>query len=91
VEDARAVVAAIGGFVFIIAFVLMAPGPRAALVAAGAGLTAFLNSWAPYSFVVLGFVVVAPLASVVLLKTWPAHKEPENPMAKYRRHTVDEE
>jgi len=81
--------AAIGGFVFIIAFILMAPGPRAFLLSASVGLTAWLISFAPYSFVILGFVVVAPVASLILMKTWPAHVEPENPMAKYRRSPDD--
>jgi hypothetical protein len=87
---AQAMAAAIGGFIFVVAFVLMAPGPRAFLLTSMVALTAWLNSWAPYSFVILGFVVAAPMASLVLIKTWPSRVEPENPMAKYRRSSMDD-
>jgi hypothetical protein len=36
---------------------------------------------------------MAPIVAIYLIKTWPVHVEPENPMAKYRRgdDVVDDE
>jgi hypothetical protein len=81
----------IGLFLFILIFVLMAPGSQAFLGASMSGASKWMAAWAPISFFLLALLFVAPIAAIYLIKTWPVHVEPENPMAKYRREAIDEE
>jgi hypothetical protein len=84
-------VVVIGLFLFILIFILMAPGSQAFLGASMTGASKWMVSWAPFSFLLLAILLVAPVAAIYLIKTWPVHVEPENPMAKYRREVIDEE
>ena len=55
------------------------------------GGTEWLWSWAPLSFVLLAIVIAAPFVAIHMVRSAPVHVEPENPMAKYRRDTLDDE
>jgi hypothetical protein len=76
---------------FVLVFILVAPATRAFIFASLAHASTWMISWAPFSFLLLGILLVAPLAAIYLMKTWPVHVEPENPMAKYRREAVDQD
>jgi hypothetical protein len=67
---------------------MIAPASRAFIVASLSGVADWMVSWAPFSFLLLAILLVAPIAAIYLIKTWPVHVEPENPMAKYRREDV---
>jgi len=75
----------IGLGLFILVVILIAPSSRAFLVACMTAASAWMVSWAPFSFIILAILLAAPVAGIYLIKTWPVHVEPENPMAKYRR------
>ncbi len=79
----------IGACLFVLMFIMIAPGPQAFLLASATGASHWLLSWAPFSFILLAMLVAAPVVSIYLMKTWPVQEEPENPMAKYRRDDVD--
>lgn len=81
----------IGSVLFVLTFVLIAPASRAFIFASLGGVADWMVSWAPFSFLLLTILLVAPVAAIYLIKTWPVHVEPENPMAKYRRQDVDED
>jgi len=74
-----------GAILFILIFVLMTPQCQAFLHGSAESATSFLNAWAPFSYVLLGMLLIGPLVAGYLMHTWPKHEVPENPMAKYRR------
>ena len=77
-----------GGVIFVMVFVLMAPATRAFLMTSAVAASTWMTAWSPISFILIGVVLAAPIAGLAVIKTWPAHVEPENPMAKYRREAV---
>jgi hypothetical protein len=81
----------LGSALFALVFLLIAPASRTFIVGSLAGGSAWLWSWAPLSFILLIIVIVAPLVSIHMIRSWPAHVEPENPMAKYRRDPLDDD
>ena len=81
----------IGVVLFVLVMILIAPASRAFLGTCVAGFSAWMVHWAPFSFVILAILMAAPVVGIYLIKTWPVHVEPENPMTKYRREApVDE-
>lgn len=75
----------LGAGLFVLIMILIAPASRVFLVACLTSALAWMHSWAPFSFVLLAILAVSPFAAIYLIKTWPVHVEPENPMSKYRR------
>jgi hypothetical protein len=75
----------LGLILFILMFVLMAPQTRAFLVVAAAGAGAWIAGWAPFSYILLMILVVAPFVAIHLVRSWPVRVDEENPMAKYRK------
>jgi len=80
----------IGACLFVLIFLLISPPSRAFLLASMTGTSAWIASWAPFSYILLAIAAVAPIVGIYIIKSWPVHVEPENPMAKYRREPVDE-
>lgn len=80
----------LGACLFALVFILIAPPARAFLFAHLTGGAEWLKAWAPFSFILLAILIVAPLVAFYIMRTWPVHVEPENPMAKYRRDPLDE-
>ena len=81
----------IGLGLFVLVMILIAPASRTFLIANATASGEWMVKWAPFSFIVLLILLAAPVVGIYLMKTWPAHVEPENPMAKYRREApVDE-
>jgi len=81
----------LGSALFALVFLLIAPASRAFLVGSVSGGSAWFWSWAPFSFILLAFVIAAPIVSIHMVRSAPLHVEPENPMAKYRRDPLDDE
>jgi len=69
---------------------MIAPPSRAFVLSSLAGGAAWITHWAPFSFILLAILVAAPVVSIIIVRTWPVHVEPENPMAKYRRDPLDD-
>ena len=80
----------LGCILFALTFVVIAPPSRAFLSAALAGGGEWLVSWAPFSFILVAILVAAPIVAIYLIRTWPVHVEPPNPMAKYRSDPLDD-
>jgi hypothetical protein len=80
----------LGACLFALVFVLIAPPSRAFLLASLTGASTWMLAWAPFSFILVAIGVAAPLVGLYVIKTWPVHVEPENPMAKYRRDPLDD-
>lgn len=75
----------LGAFLFIIFFVMIAPKSQAFVLGLAAGAGAWISDWAPFSYILLVILVVAPFAGMHVVRTWPVRVDEENPMAKYRR------
>jgi hypothetical protein len=84
------VVQFLGAALFAVFFLLIKPSTREFVLASVAGGMDWMNSWAPFSFIVVAVLIAAPIVSIFLIRTWPVHVEPENPMAKYRRDPMQE-
>jgi hypothetical protein len=80
----------LGAILFALIFLFLAPASRAFLHSSLSGGAAWMISWAPFSFILLAILIAAPIVSIFLIRTWPAHVEPENPMAKYRRDPLED-
>jgi hypothetical protein len=75
----------LGAFLFILFFVLMAPKSQAFLLGLAASAGVWIADWAPFSYLILLILLVAPFAGMYVVRTWPVRVDEENPMAKYRR------
>jgi hypothetical protein len=80
-----------GAALFLFIFVLIAPQSRAFLSGVFSQSAESMNAWAPYSYVFLAMLVAGLVGSIVMVKTWPARVEPENPMSKYKKEAPSEE
>lgn len=72
---------------FVLIFVLMTPQCQAFLGLTAGSVSTFVHNWAPFSYILIGLLVLGPVAAIYVMHTWPAREEPENPMAKYRRES----
>ncbi len=75
---------------FLIFFLLIAPKSRALLAGWMGDAQVWTVAWAPFSYLIIAFLVVAPIASLFLMAHWPKPVEPENPLAKYKHEDVCE-
>jgi hypothetical protein len=80
----------LGSFLFAMFFVMIAPPSRNFMLKSMAVGGAWMMNWAPFSFILLAILIAAPMAAIHLIRSWPKHVEPENPMAKYRRDPLYE-
>jgi hypothetical protein len=81
----------LGSALFALFFLMIAPTTRAFLLGSIAGTAAWFSSWAPLSYIMVAIVIAAPLVSIHVIRSWPVHVEPPNPMAKYRKDPLDDE
>jgi Fe2+ transport system protein B len=70
----------LASMLFALVFVLIAPPCRRFI----AQHLEQMNAWAPYSYIVLLLVLIAPIAVIIVINRLPKIVEPEDPMAKYR-------
>jgi hypothetical protein len=77
----------LGAIIFILIFVLMTPQSQAFFHANAGSVGEFLTAWAPFSYILMGMLLIGPFVAMYLMHSWPKHEVPENPMAKYRRES----
>jgi hypothetical protein len=80
----RAMIRYLGCVLFGLAFLVLSAKSSGALGAKMDATFDWIQDWAPFSYIILLAVVVAPVASLMIMRSWPEHKEPEDPMAKYK-------
>lgn len=73
-----------GATLFLLVFVAITPQSRNFLINLFAQTSDSLDAWAPLSYWFLAGLVAAFVLSIVMVKTWPARAEPENPLTKYK-------
>jgi hypothetical protein len=80
-----------GAALFLLMFIAITPQTRTFLTDVIGRSSENLNAWAPFSYIFVALLVAGLVASVVVVKTWPAKVEPENPMTKYKKEVPFEE
>jgi hypothetical protein len=75
---------------FVIVFLLITPQSRALIQTWMGGAGNWVTAWAPLSYLIVGFVIAAPVAALLLMMKWPKPVEPENPLARYKHEDVVE-
>ena len=78
----------IGCILFGLIFVIMSAQQTGTLQARMEGTLAWIHSWAPFSYLIILILIVAPFISMSVINSWPKREEPEDPMAKYRRQAA---
>ncbi|HUB77753.1 MAG TPA: hypothetical protein VMB03_03100 [Bryobacteraceae bacterium] len=78
----------LGCVLFGLFFLVMTAQQNGSLQARIDGTLHWLHSWAPFSYLIIVMVLVAPMVMMKLMASWPERKEPEDPMAKYRREAA---
>jgi len=81
----------LGAILFLLIFVLLAPQSRAFLSGLVVNFGHSMTAWAPFSYLLVMVLLATLFAGLYVIQSWPAHVEPENPMAKYRREPPAEE
>jgi hypothetical protein len=81
----------LGAILFLIIFILLAPQSRAFLTGLMVNFGTLMTAWAPFSYILVALLLGTLFAGLYVIQSWPAHVEPENPMAKYRREAPVEE
>jgi hypothetical protein len=74
----------LGTILFGLFFLFLSSKARAFVGGAFDGAGDFMGKWAPYSYVVLGIIVLIPTVAALVLIKWPEPPEPENPLARYK-------
>jgi len=77
----------IGCALFGLIFLLMTAHANGAMGSRVSAMLDWLHGWAPFSYLILGMLLLAPIACIKVMHSWPKRKEPEDPMAKYRHAT----
>ena len=77
-----------GTIAFTILILLVAPKTRALLAGWMGDAENWTVAWAPFSYVLMALLILAPLFAMVLMMRWPKPVEPENPMSKYKHEDV---
>ena len=85
------VMAKLGLVLFVLVFLLIAPSSRNFIGGHVGSAMDQVNAWAPFSYVLLIMVGIAPIAAMIVIHTWPKRVEPEDPMAKYRNQEPSED
>ena len=73
---------------FVVFFLLIAPKTRALITGWLADAGNWVVNWAPFSFIVIGLLIAAPIAAAILMVKWPKPVEPENPLSRYKHEDV---
>jgi hypothetical protein len=80
----------LGAIIFMLFFVLIAPASRDFLGGVLSDTGKWITAWAPFSYMIIAFLVAAAFASYHLMARWPQPEEPENPLARYKHDDVCE-
>lgn len=74
----------VGLVLFLLIFLLIAPATRAAIDSHLGAAGAWVTHAAPFSYILIGLILLAGFVSIVILARWPPIPEPEDPLAEYR-------
>jgi hypothetical protein len=74
-----------GLILFVLVFILIAPKSQAFLGVLAADAGKWISDWAPFSYIIVLFMVVAPFVAIHLIRSWPERVEEGNPMSKYKK------
>lgn len=77
--------------IFLGAFLMIAPQSREFLFSHLTSAGERIHAWAPFSYIAVMLFLIAPFASMYLVRKWPAKPEPEDPMAKYKKDIIYED
>ena len=75
----------LGCVLFGLFFLVMTSQQNGTLQARIDGTFNWLHAWAPFSYLIILIVIASPIVMMKLMASWPARKEPEDPMRKLRR------
>jgi hypothetical protein len=75
----------VGLALFVVVFLLLAPTTRGALLSHLGMTMEWARAWAPFSYILILAVLVSPFVAYIIMRSWPEVKEPEDPLARYRR------
>jgi hypothetical protein len=78
----------VGCILFGLFFLVMSAQQTGTLQARIEGTVTWLHAWAPFSYIIILIVLICPVVMMKLMSSWPERKEPEDPMAKYRREAA---
>ena len=78
----------IGAVLFLLFFILIAPPSRRLLAGWFSQAGTWIDAWAPFSYIIVALLIVAPIVSFLLLHRWPKIPEPDNPLARYKHDDV---
>lgn len=79
----------VGCILFGLIFVVMTAQSTGSLQARVEHTVTWIHAWAPFSYLIILMLLVAPFISMKIMNSWPKREEPEDPMAKYRREASD--
>ena len=74
----------IGAFIFLLFFLLIAPTTRTMITGMLGQSGDWISNWAPFSYIILGGLLMAGFFSLYLMMHWPKVQEPENPLARFK-------
>lgn len=69
---------------FVLIFAMLTPTSRAVVERALSGAAEWTAKYAPFSYLVLATVLIAPIVAAIVVMNKKAPPEPENPLAKYK-------
>jgi hypothetical protein len=78
----------IGCILFALIFVVLSAQQTGTLQARIEHTVTWTHSWAPFSYLIILMLIVAPFISLKIISSWPKREEPEDPMSKYRREAA---
>jgi hypothetical protein len=78
----------LGCILFGMIFLFLNPKVREMITSRLGMSTEWISGCAPFSYIVIGLLFMAPLVGFIVLKTAPKIEEPENPLAKYKREAA---
>lgn len=81
----------LGAFLLGMGFLVMMLRQKHAVGPVLAEMDTWFRIYSPYSYVLVGVVIVAALASFGLMHFWPKSRTPRDPMEKYRKEHVMED
>jgi hypothetical protein len=75
----------LGCILFGLVFLFLSPKVRGAITGRLESSTDWIFQAAPFSYIGIGLLLLAPLVAIIVLKTSPKPEEPDNPLARLKR------
>lgn len=75
----------LGPILFLVFFLMIAPASRTMILGWLSDAGKWTFAWAPFSYILILLLIVAPFVSYYLMLRWPKPPEPDNPLARFKR------